>query len=124
MSNFIKYLKDIKIFNSIDNSMERSSSGSKSRSRSRSISIENSIEFSIESEDNNSLNNKPKVKFVEDEKIIQNDKILNDKIQNNDTGMYFNFENIIKSNVYGIPNLVITIITILLMTIKILFNNI
>ena len=65
--------------------------------------------------------NKTKVaepKFVEDEKIIQNDKILNDKIQNNDTGMYFNFENIIKSNVYGIPNLVITIITILLMVLS------
>ena len=111
MSTFINYLKEIKIFNSINDSKDNSIENSIENS------IDNSIEFSIESEDNNLNNNKLKVKFIEDEKIIENKK-------NDDIGMYFNFENIIKSNVYGIPNFVITIITILLMSIKILLNNI
>ena len=117
MLNFINYLKEIKLFNSINNSADKQINSSEDKKIKSSI--DNSIEFSIESEDNNLLNNKPKVKFIEDEKIIENNNN-----QNNDTGIYFNFENIIKSNVYGIPNLVITIITILIMTIKILFNNV
>ena len=60
MSNFINYLKEIKIFNLINNSINNSIDNS----------IDNSIEFSIESEDNNLLNNKQKVKFIEDEKFI------------------------------------------------------
>ena len=75
-----------KIFNKINDSDDNLINNSIDNS------IDNSIEFSIESEseDNNLLNNKQKVKFIEDEKTIENNKI-----QNDDTGIYFIFENII-----------------------------
>lgn len=105
MLPFINYIKDIKIFNKNSNS-----------------NIENSFEFSFKSEENNICeNNKSKVTFALDE----NDNLNHN--QNDDLGIYYYLGNIIIKynifNLYEISNLMTTIITILVMTIKILINK-
>lgn len=106
MTSLINYFKDINFF-------------------SKNKLIEHSNEFSIKSEDfqlselDNKKLNKNRVKFLD----INEKKEETDKIASND--YLYNFYNSIYNitDYYGISNVIITIIVILIMSLKIIFKN-
>ncbi len=105
MSTFINYIKEISLF-------------------SESEVVDHSNEFSIKSEDNNT-NTKSKVKFKEqsDNNNIKN--IKNDENDENNKTIYNYFDSlkINFTNLYGTTNILTTFLTILFMTIKIIYKN-
>ena len=100
MSTFLNYIKEITLF-------------------SESEPVEHSNEFSIKSEDNNTNTNtniKSKVKFKEP---YENNNENNKTIYN-----YFDsLKKINLTNLYGTANILTTFLTILFMTIKIIYKN-
>lgn len=102
MSTFINYIKEISLF-------------------SESEVVDHSNEFSIKSEDNNT-NIKSKVKFKEQS---ENNNIKNDENDENNKTIYnyFGSLKINFTNLYGTTNILTTFLTILFMTIKIIYKN-
>jgi hypothetical protein len=103
MSTFLNYIKEISLF-------------------SESEPVDHSNEFSIKSEDNNTnTNTNSKVKFKEPS---ENKDDVNKNDENNKTIYnYFDSLKINFTNLYGTANILTTFLTILFMTIKILYKN-
>ena len=100
MATFLNYIKEISLF-------------------SESETVEHSNEFSIKSEDTNT---KSKVKFKEQS---DNDNDNENKNDENNKTIYNYFDSLKNNfiNLYGTTNILTTFLTILFMTIKILYKN-
>ncbi len=102
MATFLNYIKEISLF-------------------SESETVEHSNEFSIKSEDTNT---KSKVKFKE-QSDNDNDNDNENKNDENNKTIYNYFDSLKNNfiNLYGTTNILTTFLTILFMTIKILYKN-